>query len=62
MTGVMAASLSPPSHSTRRLGSDVSTTNQGLMDNLLSARIKELIHKGMTIMIRDTNNVANSFN
>jgi hypothetical protein len=32
------------------------------MDNLLSGVIKDLIRKGMITMIRDTNNVINSFN
>jgi hypothetical protein len=40
----------------------VSRTNQGMMDNLLSGGMKDLIRKGMTTLIRDTNNVINSFN
>jgi hypothetical protein len=40
----------------------VSRTNQGTMDHLLSGGIKDLIPKGMTTMIRNTNNVTNRFN
>ena len=32
------------------------------MNNLLSGGIEDLVGKGMTTMIRDTNNVSNSFN
>jgi hypothetical protein len=40
----------------------VGRMNQGTMDNLLSGGIKDLISKGMTTMIRGTNNVTSSFN
>jgi hypothetical protein len=40
----------------------VSRTNEGTMKNLLSGWVKDIISKGMTTMIQDTKNVANSFN
>ena len=40
----------------------ISRMDQGAINDLHGGRVEDLISKGMTTMIRDTNNVSNGFN